>query len=140
MSTPLTAVAVMSLPSHCESWALVKTAHAYSLWFLSKAIIIDNVINGIELSFPARSLGLKQNVCCFDRSVSGFLSAIVVFMTRQTALKSPKSGVAGNMHCTSTALYCTSKDGSGYRCRETPHSEHRFPAPSSKLCQIWLRH
>ena len=21
-----------------------------------------------------------------------------------------------------------------------PHSEHRFPAPSSKLCQIWLRH
>ena len=20
-----------------------------------------------------------------------------------------------------------------------PHSEHRFPAPSSKLCQIWLR-
>ena len=20
------------------------------------------------------------------------------------------------------------------------HSEHRFPAPSSKLCQIWLRH
>ena len=24
---------------------------------------------------------------------------------------------------------------------ESPsHSEHRFPAPSSKLCQIWLRH
>ena len=21
-----------------------------------------------------------------------------------------------------------------------PHSEHRFPAPSSRLCQIWLRH
>ena len=21
-----------------------------------------------------------------------------------------------------------------------PHSEHRFPAPSSKLCQIWLHH
>ena len=21
-----------------------------------------------------------------------------------------------------------------------PHSEHLFPAPSSKLCQIWLRH
>ena len=21
-----------------------------------------------------------------------------------------------------------------------PHSEHRFQAPSSKLCQIWLRH
>ena len=21
-----------------------------------------------------------------------------------------------------------------------PHSEHRFPAPSSKLCQIWWRH
>ena len=20
------------------------------------------------------------------------------------------------------------------------HSEHRFPAPSSKFCQIWLRH
>ena len=22
----------------------------------------------------------------------------------------------------------------------SPHSEHRFPAPSSKLCQNWLRH
>ena len=25
-------------------------------------------------------------------------------------------------------------------CNPTPHSKHRFPAPSSKLCQIWLRH
>ena len=24
--------------------------------------------------------------------------------------------------------------------RLEPHSQHRFPAPSSKLCQIWLRH
>ena len=22
----------------------------------------------------------------------------------------------------------------------TPHSKHRFLTPSSKLCQIWLRH
>ena len=26
------------------------------------------------------------------------------------------------------------------RSQAYPHSEHRFPAPSSKLCQIWLRH
>ena len=26
------------------------------------------------------------------------------------------------------------------RTRDATHSEHRFPAPSSKLCQIWLRH
>ena len=25
-------------------------------------------------------------------------------------------------------------------CTLVAHSEHRFPAPSSKLCQIWLRH
>ena len=25
-------------------------------------------------------------------------------------------------------------------CNTTPHSKHRFPAPSSKLCQIWLCH
>jgi len=31
-------------------------------------------------------------------------------------------------------------DGVTARWGAAPHSEHRFPAPSSKLCQIWLRH
>jgi len=29
---------------------------------------------------------------------------------------------------------------SGSAAGSKAHSEHRFPAPSSKLCQIWLRH
>ena len=43
--------------------------------------------------------------------------------------------------------YGVTKYSSGWRkdvvhqCLEfAAHSEHRFPAPSSELCQIWLRH
>ena len=84
----------------------------------------DNVINGILLSIPARSLGLKPNVCCFDRCVSGFLSAIVIFITRQTALKSPSR----EWRVTYTAQVRTAM-GTGVGKRYTPSIAFRHLPP-----------
>ena len=47
-------------------------------WPRSEAIDIVIIVN---LLFLARTLGLKQNACGVQSSMSGLLSAIVIFMT-----------------------------------------------------------
>ena len=50
------------------------------------------VVKNVHILSVARRLALKQNVCSVENSVSGLLSAIVIFTIRQTpSLKSPKS-------------------------------------------------
>ena len=67
--------------------------------------------------FLARMLGLWQNVCCSKSTLSGLLSAVVIFTTQQIpSLKSPKWELAaGVVLC--TCMYC---------------SMYRFPACTRK--------
>lgn len=61
-------------------------------------------------------LGQKQNVCCVKSSVSGLLSAIVLFMTW---IKTPWSqSLKLECSCWSSEKHCTWVNNSVYRCPE----------------------
>ena len=59
------------------------------------------------VSSQSGTLELKQNVYCIKSSMSGLLSAVVIFRTKQTpSLKSPKWELAaGVVMC--TCMYCS---------------------------------
>ena len=62
---------------HVQAVVIVDTGH---LKHTGQKNTIDSVITGILLS-PARMVGLRQNVCCVESSVSGSILPIIIFVT-----------------------------------------------------------
>ena len=95
---------------------------------------------------------------CFHHSCSSLISLTVsvdvkhhVYLFTYHSWSFPTASTTSTTACGYGELHPTST--AGWRPTTSPvsplqqrlwwwhaHSEHRFPAPSSKLCQIWLRH
>ena len=90
----------------------------------------------LSLFNPGRKRLVFMCVCCFR-------SLIIYYPSHSQDANNVGGQLRADKECTFNGVTNRGslEEGAGKRCRKRgadAHSEHRFPAPSSKLCQIYL--